>query len=706
MECIISNIFGGFPVIFLELLEVKDINNLSCTCKLLLIDIEVIYEGILNRHIHSDLYFKDPFGREFNKDVTNLGISGLKCLPYLNTSVQRYCKAKGFSHNLIEIPDHLIICIDSSGSTGANCCNIENGHYQGSKTVLDVIKMFSSSIIEVLKSDKSLNISKISIISFESVTTCHLNNAKINEIDLAILDKITTSGGTDFNRMINFVTNNLCKSKCVNHKLLVLTDCCCQVDKNSIQVLMKKNCNINTCFVPPGSIETLELIRSNCMNSGIHEKLSTDFTKENTVDTWCNFIGDVISSKQNSILEVTNYDSTKSIYNTTDIIDDYIEKSIRPIYKIKDVYSKQNLVCYDYSGKHFHKISSRVSKKSLSHEIYSICIKKMFNDLNTEFNAVESKIDEYKRFKQNGVSLERSLESNKIELKSLNNDLYYAERIDEITLSSIKIIKWFKHMKFARHLREIVKARTIKLYFYAYKIQRMLRERLFSFDTFLPQNNYGLNYQRKPFDFGSYGMIKIENFFDKNNINSNIIFVLKCLKDIYSNIDRNNLEIDKFNKKKELNKLKSILRTSNEILKSIISGIEGNLNIKIKDLDLPIDSIIFTEGKLKIQSDYIKIYVPIENTEYVFYKDIFEISKSFSKKVSKLIDNFENMVSNTYQMSSFSLINPNNYNIIKQESRLFRDQSSTVGRPMLSRQVSNSIKSCNMVGALRSVSCK
>ena len=87
---------------------------------------------------------------------------------------------------------------------------------------------------------------------------------------------------------------------------------------------------------------------------------------------------------------------------------------------------------------------------------------------------------------------------------------------------------------------------------------------------------YGHNFQRRPFNFASYGMIKIEKFFDKDSINTNITYILKCLKDKYNNIESNNIEIRKYDKKKELKKLKSILGTCDKICKSLISGIEGN----------------------------------------------------------------------------------------------------------------------------------
>jgi len=371
-------IISLFPPLYLELLGPKFLFNVAITCKSYYKLFQELYPGIISNIHKYHLYNYDPFNRHFTFDIPEIGLIGLKCLPNVNSSIKRYCHIKEYKPDLVQIPNHFIIAIDKSGSTGSHCCQIETDIT--SKTVLDIIKLFVNSMIDIIKSQSELNISKITIITFDSDVNIIYENINIQDIlsnDLSNeLSKIRSDRGTDFNKMIQCVTNSIKGKLYYNHKLLVLTDCNCDVNENDIMDLLKVNCNINTCFVPPGDIHTLELIKQFSMQSGIHKKLSIDFTKNDTVLSWCNYIGDVLSCPQISIMEINNIDSTKSVYNTSNVLDGYIFDSIRPIYNMNDIKPKIKIKCYDFSGIHVHNISYKITNDIMSHDLFAICLKK------------------------------------------------------------------------------------------------------------------------------------------------------------------------------------------------------------------------------------------------------------------------------------------------------------------------------------------
>ena len=184
----------------------KAIENLSICSKNYNDILNKLFPGIAKK-IHNICFkIKDPFGRIFQ---SYLGFTGVRILPKLGG-----CRFDTFLHKtkLKKIwtpPIHLLLVIDSSGSTGNKCCEILEGEYSGSKSVLDIIKMVMDSIMEILqKQSTSLNVKKISIIDFNS-TSKLLTTGKLDDIILSSYHSLKSNGGTNYNNMITFVKNHM-----------------------------------------------------------------------------------------------------------------------------------------------------------------------------------------------------------------------------------------------------------------------------------------------------------------------------------------------------------------------------------------------------------------------------------------------------------------------------------------------------------------
>lgn len=703
-EYLLSKIISIMPITFLKLLDLKYIFNLSCSCKYLKYELENIYQNMLYPNINYEIFYKDPFERSFNNDIPNLGIIGLKCLPSSNISIKKYCKFNGYKEELLSIDNHLILAIDKSGSTSTFCCNIEQGELSGSKTVLDIIKMFITTIIDIIKINPNLNIKKISIITFDSIITEYYNFESIDSILYSTLSKIISNGGTNFNDMIDYVKNNLCKCKSINHKLLVLTDCSCSVEKNKIESLLKVNCNINTCFVPPGSPNTLDIIKTYSMNSGLHQQLSIDFKNPNTIDTWCDFIGDVLSLQQVSIVEIQNKDSTKSLYSTTNSSDDYINDSIRPIYKADYLFSKSIISCNDFSGKHQHTLKNKIANKKMTHHIFGICLKKMCNSLNDTFDSLINDISEYKKIKNKINKYDNIIKQSKNEVNIIIKDINILNN-KELFLESINtIIKWYKKNKFRKHLQQLITSKFIVKSIHVFKMQQIFKNNnynyLFRTDRQSKNSNY-INYLM-------FGMHRIIG--DYENLQNRIYQIIKNTNDNYILLNELHSKIKLYDIEKIKIEINKVLLKLNTIKSIIIEGIKTDINIEeLSNISISIDDVTITDTSFIFskKKNILKIYIPIIRLpQYSNYHEVLLfIKRILEKKIYNILQNFDtytkitkitfgNMSDDFNQASHMYLPSIQN----------FRDCSAPYDRTPLSRQVSESIKGTPVAYALRSVS--
>lgn len=712
-EYFLTRIISIMPITFINLLDIQYIFNLSCTCKYLQDELKIIYKNILYPNINYEIFYRDAFGRSFNNDIPNLGISALKCLPSSNISIQKYCNYNGFKKELLSIDNHLILAIDKSGSTSTFCCNIDEGEFLGSKSVLDVIKMFTTTIIDIIKINPDLNIKKVSIISFDSIITEHYNFISVDTLDYSTLSKIRSCGGTDFNGMINYVKDNLCKYKSVNHKLLILTDCSCSVDKSIIQDLLKANCNINTCFVPPGSPNTLNVIREHCMNSGLHQELSINFQNPDTIDTWCDFIGEVLSLQQVSIVEIQNKDSTKSIYSTTNNSDDYIDESIRPIYNVDFIFSKSLLICHDFSGTHQHILRNKISDKKMTHHVFGICLKKMCNSLNDKFWSLTNDISEYKNIKKQIISYNRNVKSAKKEIDFLVRDRNILNN-KEIFLKSIKIItSCYKRYKFRRHINNLLNNNCIITSIYTFKMQQIFKKNKDTF-KYKPFNGFGIRRSLINPTFNNHSIFGMHRIIDDyESVEKRIYQIINSTKESYTFLDKLNEKIKLYDVDKiKLDMIKILTKLS--IIKStIVEGIKTKIDIqKITSITTNIDEIDISNTSFIFSKNILKIYIPTEILpEYSNYHKVLLNVQKISIEINKFIKNYDLYIKNigTFINDSIDEI-PHQFshtylpNKINLNDNCFRECSAPYDRTPLSRQVSDTIRTSTVANALRSVS--
>ena len=708
-EYLLTKVIRIMPIDFINLLDVKYIFNLSCTCKYLQNELKSIYKNILYPNVNYEIFYKDAFGRSFNNEIPNLGITALKYLPSSNVSIQKYCNYNSYKEDLLSIDNHLILAIDKSGSTSTFCCNIEEGEFIGTKSVLDVIKMFTTTIIDIIKINPDLNIKKVSIISFDSLITEYYNFNSVDTLDYSKLSKIRSSGGTDFNGMISYVKDNLCKYKSINHKLLVLTDCSCLVDSNRIVELLKANCNINTCFVPPGSPSTLNVIREYCMDSGLHQELSINFHNPNTIDTWCDFIGDVLSLQQVSLVEIKNKDSTKSIYTTNDC-KDYIDESIRPIYNVDFIFSKSLLFCYDFSGVHQHILKNKVSDKKMTHHVFGICLKKICNSFNEKFISLTNNITEYQKIKSQINSCNESINLFKKEINFLIREKFIKNNKEKFLKSIKEIISYYKRYKFRKHLKKMIDNKCVVKSIYAFKMQQIFKKNKDNFN-YRPFNGFGIRRSLINPNFSNFGMHKITSNYE--DIDNRIFYLLKNTKIKYTLIDELNEKIKLHDMDKNKAKILSLIGKYNNIKKIIIDGIIENIDIKkITNIPIKIDKIDFNNTSFIFSKDIFKIFIPIQKIdEYsIYHKVLLHIDENINK-ISNFLKNYNPynklnvLCSNSYDYDSPYQIN-NMYvpKIENFDNKCFRECSVPYDRTPLSRQVSDSIRTSTVAKALRSVS--
>lgn len=686
-------IFSIFSLYFLEELGPKQIYNIAITCKSSLIFFKELFPGIINI-AKFKIYLKDPFNRSFNNEIPELGILGLKCLPHINPSIKRFCHLKKYKKDIVRIREHLIIGIDKSGSTGAFCCNILNGHYSGNKSVLDIIKIFINSIIDVINESK-LDIDNITILTFDSSTDILYDYVKVNDIKINEINKITSGGGTNFDNMLYTVNNLIKNKKYVNHKLLVLTDCNCSVSKHLILDLLKNNCNINTGFIPPGAIETLKLIESYSMESGIHEKLSIDFSKQNTVIEWCKFIGNVLSNDQASIMEIDNKDSTISIYNTSQNIEGYIFQSIRPIFNINEFNENINIKCYDFSGYHEHNILSDFTNEKMSHYLFSICLKKTHNSIYKNFEKLKNEINDHNSKRKNVKILNNKIKENFKLLKNLKRHIYLEKNKKKLKESCKIILRWYKNQKFIHRLLKVINDGNLTKNIIVYRLQKIYkknRKRFLDQYTLLPVPYLrGNNYMYKnsilcDIQFNKREILKIlnTNKYDIETVKKNQSII-------------NDLDVTFFERK--ITKLICKLNSINKILKI---GIEKSY-INCNFLNQKYNNITLKETTLVLQNNFFTVYKPlISIPDYIDYSYIIDNCITLKNELNEYLNSIKDKVNCEININSAFNYSPNFIN--KTPNVLFRECSAPRGETVLSRQVSCNVYNSPAVHALRSIS--
>jgi hypothetical protein len=692
-------IINCFTPFFLELVGPKILFNVSTTCKSYYELFQELYPGIISKSRTCHFYNKDPFNRHFTNDIPELGLVGLKCLPNVNSSIKRFCHMKEYRPDLVKIPNHLIVAIDKSGSTGTHCCEIENGPHSGNKTVLDVIKLFVSSIIDIIKSQPKLNISKITIITFDCNVKVIYDNMNIQNISSDVLSDINSNGGTNFNRMVRYVKENIKNKLYYNHKLLVLTDCNCNVDENIIMDLLKVNCNINTCFVPPGSMQTLKLINKYSMHSGIHEKLSIDFSRHDTVRSWCDFIGNVLSSEQVSIMEIDNDDDTRSIYNTSNVLNGYIVESIRPMYNIKDLKKNKKIKCYDFSGNHIHIISYKTTNNIMSHELFAICLKKMYNSIKKEFTKLQQDIIKYKNESITIKKYQESIKQHFKNIKYLKRQIFFEQNKDEIKKKCNLIGTWYKCNKLRKKLVDYVNKRILVKSIYVYKIQSIYRKyRIKIYQQF----NYWVTNSpprlKRSVEFNSRSIYQ-EQMCNIRYNNNQILQTLLIIKNTYDMLENKEKSIKNFDLKK--NNFKFLIKKLNIIKKNIKDGIENFSTTKlINILNLEYDSIKLIGVKLVLKSGNTVVYTFLDKIkEYVEYSKIICHCSVLVDNIKKFIDEYDENIKINYN-SYVQIYNAGIPNV----PISFRQYSVPKPPPQLSRMVSGGMYNTPAMRSLRSVS--
>ena len=164
---------------------VRDIHNISLTSRSSLWYICISFPGLQPRNIRYHVFQQDAWGRNFSRDIPDLGIMALKVMPCPDFNIRRYCQENGFRPDLASPPSHIEIMLDRSFSTSHHCCNIENGAYAGPKTNLDIMKMFITSLIEVMKQDargnRHFHVDKVSILTFNGNVECLADSVRIED---------------------------------------------------------------------------------------------------------------------------------------------------------------------------------------------------------------------------------------------------------------------------------------------------------------------------------------------------------------------------------------------------------------------------------------------------------------------------------------------------------------------------------------------
>ena len=144
-------------------------------------------------------------------------------------------------------------------------------------------------------------------------------------------------------------------------------------------MFIKNNCIINTCFVPPGNNGTLEQIDEFVFNSGIHKKLSIDFSDEKTLTSWSDIIGEILTDSHISLIN----DCNSSRYQGNNIL-----SSSTFLSNFDDIQSKLN--CIDFTGKYKINCPIKFINDKADNIDFLECIRKLLDQYYVEYNKISN----------------------------------------------------------------------------------------------------------------------------------------------------------------------------------------------------------------------------------------------------------------------------------------------------------------------------
>jgi hypothetical protein len=693
-------IIGLFPIDFLNFLSVADILSLSTTSMNFNKFIDMLYAGMKPTASSVKVHHTDPFGCDIRK-FPGTRIQGFRCLPNSNISTLRYCKTKGITPSLCKIPNHVIFVIDSSGSTGSYSCNIPDGPFSGNKTVLDISKLFIKGVIDCIKEqNKLLNVKKISFIEFDVETKLLGSfNIETQEVDLTILDTIESNYGTHYNKMINFVKNYVKNETGINHKMICLTDCQCDINSNTLKELVKHNCSIHTCMIPPGNHYTLQKIKNNTFDSGVHKILNVDFTQSSTVQSWSDCLAEMLIMENVSMVQIENSDDTLSVYNSSNVDNVMIPLSCRPIYADDENPEIYNLQCSDFMGKYKCCVKKESVDDSLPEKEFIIALKKitnMFINKSVQLDRFELDVRDLENSKKHSIV---NLKRLKLTMQYLKFRLFLFEKYESdpknknlLARAGAKIVKWYQKRTFDIYYGHVKSKfdndKVIKFFLnhIAKKIQQFYKKK-----SKQPNRNFGFGFDI----LSSYPMMHQPQYRKSNSqYDFDSYYGQSTKKEHYiQSIEHTEKEIKHY--KKEHTSLSHDLKMNKEALvkkDEFINQIESTIEyIKHSLASAPYqdellndyDSIEIIDKSIKITKGIIKKYVPLKNI-YPEYKIILDNMKFVLKNMNNEI----NDLYDTFDYYDDAPLFGNN----AMQPQLFRDVTSCVPpMPTMLRQVSNSI---------------
>ena len=337
---------------------------------------------------------------------------------------------------------------------------------------------------------------------------------------------------------------------------------------------------------------------------------------------------------------------------------------------------KQQIKCYDFSGTHVHDISYKIKNDIMSHDLFAICLKKMYNSINTDFIKSEQKFIKYKN---DSISLQRHKQYIKGLFQRISRQKYYQKNSINIKNKCNFINKWYKYHRFRKIL---CKTGSILKNIYAYKIQTFYRKNT-KYPPLFDRNNYFFNNE-----FVLDGENKYE-----------ITRYHLLIKEQYKLIEIKEKEIKEFNLLKNKNSYKLFIKKLNIIKQILKDGIE-NKPLLINDINLYSDSIKLIDNKLQLTSGYIIVYTFLDKIkEYTEYSKIIN-------NCSILIDNINKFIDNDYTTRQINYDDPiQMINELIQPTSIFREYSIPVQDNQISRLVSNSMYNTPEMQLLRQVSC-
>ena len=718
-------VISKLPVLFLELCDVKDIYNISLTSKSSWWYICNSFPGLKPRNISYHVYQKDPWKRDFSRDIPNLGIVGIKVMPCPDFNIRRFCIENGFRNDLVKLPSHVYLLIDKSGSTSQHCCTIENGEYQGRKTNLDIMKMFIASLIEVMKQDnrgsKNFQLDKITVLTFDGDIKCYADSMKIDDIDPNILDEVMSSGSTDYNKAIKDVTRRVKQNKDSSSKLFVLTDCECNVDKNVMQDLVKARCSNSTLFVAPGDRRTLENI-ARYANSGVHKELPLDFSKETTVGEWCDIGAQFLLLDPISCVIPHHSDGTRPMYNVSECVDGYILESVRPILKVNEM-SSSIVSVYDITGEREVKVNMKVKLHEPDHKTFALCIHKMVTSVKKRSTELQSERSKFMNDKFHLQNLEKKIISNTKSKNLVNFSIWVLQNKDSLNPRATTIQALVRGFNTRRIWKIVVQNDCTWA-----QAEQFNFESSDDFDELPPPPMFGNQPLQRQFgsDFPSYPRM---SFYDQgfygnqeqslDELNDDLYFIEQNLSELRLELIELETKIKEFNQDKNYEETFHLFENLQRIRDVLITGLSSDEKILSRTLGLSYNKVDFNGSSLVFSCQKVKEHIPLlgdydcYNQILSFLQSTIDLIKHYIDKYNSIIPdnlfygfNIESLVLRSFNGDAVPFVSNAGYES-NSRSSLFRQVSAyplpSIG---LMRQTSDGMASRGPMTALRSLSSR